>query len=174
MPNRLRFGARFPEALDVAKRRIAEEALVVAHELRGTLVAHPVRRRRDVHFARQEHSARLEEPHALSELQGRKPRHLPEMPVEGGVRHVCARGERLDRAGVGIVRADPGHGVENGVAFRSRAGERAERSAAGRVEKQGVEIAQKERRPKRNEGGALEEPQEKKESFGEVFVGSNV
>ena len=48
------------------------------------------------------------------------------------------------------------------MAFRSRAGERAERSAAGRVEKQGVEIAQKERRPKRNEGGALEEPQEKK------------
>ena len=70
LTNRLRFGARFPEALDVAKRRIAEEALVVAHELRGTLVAHPVRRRRDVHFARQEHSARLEEPHALSELQG--------------------------------------------------------------------------------------------------------
>ena len=114
------FRGGLPQPLHVARRRRAEEPLVLAGELRGVAVAHPVAGTRDVEVLAEHEAARFLEAHSLLELQGAHRRDRPEVVVEARDAHPDLPGYVLDPKRPVEVLAEPLEGPDDAVAVATK------------------------------------------------------
>src|SRR5918995_6571211 len=114
------FHSGFPQPFHVARRRRAEQPLVLAGELRDVAVAHAVASARGVEVLAEHEAAGLLQPHPLLELQGAHRCDRLEVVVEARDAHPDLPGYVLDPERPVEVFAEPLKGPDDAVAVATQ------------------------------------------------------